>query len=204
MNAAETLWQIFRDGGWAMWPLLVLSVLALTVTFERCVFWLRTHRAASRRRYARLLRLLAKNDRGEAAALAARDRTVYARFADALLRRPAGEGGPSEAEVITAAEDLRPAVERFSTLLSTIITAAPMLGILGTVTGIIDSFGILSSADAVRDPTLVAGGIAEALYTTAFGLLVALLALFPYVVFRTQADRCLTRLETLGSAILAR
>ena len=78
-------------------------------------------------------------------------------------------------------------------------TAAPMLGILGTVLGIIKSFGLLGAsvdAGAAADPTAVATGIAQALYTTAFGLTIALLTLFPYAIFRACADRAFTRLET--------
>jgi biopolymer transport protein ExbB len=89
-------------------------------------------------------------------------------------------------------------------VLSTIITAAPMLGILGTVVGIIQSFGLLGSVDTVADPSAVAGGIAQALYTTAFGLIVALVTLFPYAIFRSLADKAFARLETLAAIAVER
>ena len=86
-------------------------------------------------------------------------------------------------------------------------TAAPMLGILGTVTGIIRSFAAVGAqaaggagAEGPTDPTLVADGIAQALYTTAFGLLIAIVTLFPYVIFRARIDRALGRLELLAAA----
>jgi biopolymer transport protein ExbB len=78
-----------------------------------------------------------------------------------------------------------------------------MLGILGTVTGIISSFELLGTGGGVTDPTAVAGGVAEALLTTAFGLLVALMTLFPYVWSRGQSERCLGRLEALVAAVAA-
>ncbi|MEM7622209.1 MAG: MotA/TolQ/ExbB proton channel family protein, partial [Planctomycetota bacterium] len=84
----------------------------------------------------------------------------------------------------------------------TIITAAPMLGILGTVTGIIRSFSLLGGEAAVTDPAAIAAGIGEALFTTAFGLTVALITLFPHAAFRSQADRCLARFEVLASTVI--
>ena len=82
--------------------------------------------------------------------------------------------------------------------LSTIITVAPMLGILGTVLGIISSFQLLSDPGAATDPRSVSQGIAEALITTAVGLVIAILTLFPYNALRTQVDRSLSALESLA------
>ncbi len=107
----------------------------------------------------------------------------------------------SEPILIGHIESLRPSIERFAPTLGTIIAAAPLLGILGTVTGIIQSFDLLGEASTVSDPTVVAGGIAEALYTTAFGLCIALITLFPHVYFKSRADRALGRLEILAGAI---
>ena len=87
--------------------------------------------------------------------------------------------------------------------LSTIITAAPLLGILGTVIGIISSFQVLSEQTAATDPRSVSHGIAEALLTTAAGLTIALVTLFPYMAFRGQIDRTLGRIELLAAATRA-
>jgi biopolymer transport protein ExbB len=77
-------------------------------------------------------------------------------------------------------------MDRFMASLSTIITAAPMLGILGTVTGIITSFDLLSGGQAMVDPRAVSGGISEALVATASGLVVALISLFPFMGYGAQ------------------
>ncbi len=86
--------------------------------------------------------------------------------------------------------------------MSTIITAAPLLGILGTVIGIIRSFRILGapSEGQLTDPSAVSAGIAEALLTTALGLIVALVTLFPYMIFRANMERALGRLESVIAA----
>ena len=85
-------------------------------------------------------------------------------------------------------------------ILSTVITAAPMLGILGTVLGIIQSFELLGGENILTDPKQVSAGIAEALITTASGLSVALLTLFPFMAFKAQSDRALGRMEALSAA----
>ena len=74
------------------------------------------------------------------------------------------------------------------TVVSTIITAEPMLGILGTVTGIIQTFNQLNGADGVANPMAATAGIGEALITTAGGLIAALILLFPYNVLANQVD----------------
>lgn len=199
MGAIQTLSDIFRLGGLVMWPLLLLSVVSLAMCFERTVFWWRLHGGAQRRRTAVLATRLRAADLSGARALAEADRSIYGWFVRQVLQDGRGR---SEGAIRELAEEARPTLERFSVLLSTTITAAPMLGILGTVTGIIKSFGLLGGKDLTGDPTLVADGIAQALYTTAFGLIVALITLFPYVIFRAQADRAFARLETLGAAAL--
>lgn len=189
--------------GWSAWPLLALSVLSLTLAIERTAFWLVTNSRAGRKRFTRVLELLRTRGPEGAGPRLTEESGLYARFARDLIAM-VGRSGDDERFLMAVAHELveryRPAVERFSQTLSTIITAAPMLGILGTVTGIIRSFQLLGGAGSVTDPTAVAGGVAEALFSTAFGLVVALITLFPYVWIRGQADRCVGRLEALVAA----
>lgn len=200
----DNIRSIMAIGGWVMYPLLGMSLLSLTLSFERITFWLRMH---ARRRINRLGRVSARLRRGdlsEAKAMAGVDSSFYGRFTSLMLED--FESGPHGTATAAAAQEhaeaIRPAIERFSVILSTIVTAAPMLGILGTVTGIIQSFHLFGGQETVTDPASVAGGIAEALYTTAFGLIVALLTLFPYVSFRAQADRAFGRIEALAAAFV--
>jgi len=84
--------------------------------------------------------------------------------------------------------------------LDTAITAAPLLGILGTVSGIISSFDALGM-QGISDPTAVTKGIAEALITTAFGLVIALGTLFPYNIFQSCYQRAVGELESVCSVL---
>lgn len=191
----QPAFDLFSAGGWAMVPLAFISVLTLAVVMERAVFWIRTHGPGSTGRYTRAAAALRlpQNEPPEASG------NVYALFAAGVGAR-LRSGQHAEGASVEVIELLRPSVERFAATLSAIISGAPLLGILGTVSGIIQSFRLLGGQDAVTDPTLVAGGIAEALITTAFGLSIALVALLPHALYRAQADRCLARLEALGAA----
>jgi len=188
-----------------MYPLALLSVLSVAATIERTIFWMRTHGRRRMRRVAALARRMRSGDKSAAQALVENDSSVYAELGRQLIDAGAfDKGGLTEGEARELIEQVRPPVERASVLHTTIITAAPILGILGTVTGIIQSFGALSSEEGVADPGLVADGIAEALYTTAFGLIVALITLFPYVVFRAHVERCFNGLELIASGCVGR
>tara|TARA_Y100001933_G_scaffold250817_1_gene287564 strand:+ start:149 stop:790 length:642 start_codon:yes stop_codon:yes gene_type:complete len=207
MGWTDTLSQLVTQGGWVMLPLGVLSVISVGLTLERTLFWIATHRAGRSRVFARITNELRRGDLSAAASIAGKDRSIYGRFASELIdeaRSRKGEGPAGrvqESFALERAEARRPAIERWSAVHSVIITAAPMLGILGTVTGIIRSFNLLSAEQIVTDPAAVAGGIAEALFTTAVGLIVALITLFPHAIFRSQADRALTRLELIAAAM---
>lgn len=189
--------QFFLAGGWVMYPLLLISLLSFTLIFERTLFWVIGPERRGAARMQKYLALLGRNENEQALSHSKRDRSLEG----VLVARSLNAGRPTESMLIGQIETLRPAIERFAPTLGAIIAAAPLLGILGTVTGIIHSFDLLGDASSVSDPALVAGGIAEALYTTAFGLTIALVTLFPHVYFKTCAERALGRLELLAGAI---
>lgn len=195
-DAIATLNSLMERGGWVMWPLAGLSLVAVSLSLERLLFWGGAHRPGRGRWITKLAGALRDGRHDAARGLCAVGGSFYATFAGAVLDR-----GGSDAAAIELIEDLRPRLERFGPALSTIITAAPLLGILGTVTGIIESFELLgNSGDAVTDPAQIAGGIAEALLTTATGLIVAVVALFPYAMHRASLRRAMSRLEMLAAA----
>ncbi len=197
--AANAFTDLMARGGVVMWPLLVLSVIAVTLILERTFFYLMTNSPARLERVSRLGRLLRAGKAEDAKRQAATDRSVYG---DALQRLLDEE--LTESAAVDAVEHQRARLERFLPMLSTIITAAPMLGILGTVVGIIGAFNELSVNRADLDLNMLGGDIGEALITTAAGITVALLTLLPYNLFRAQADRSLSRLESLVAAALSR
>lgn len=198
MRSMQGVWDFFtimERGGPVMWPLLIVSIVALAVTIERTWFWFNLHTGRESRRYRQMLNAFRNGDRSKAESILRNPGSVYDRLARRML-----EDGPDDATALEEIDNLRTQTERFSSVLSTIVTASPMLGILGTVTGIIQSFELLGGNQSIIDPNDVSGGIAEALITTAGGLVIALMALFPYMIFRTQSDRALNRFEAMVTA----
>jgi biopolymer transport protein ExbB len=192
----RTIVQFMERGGLVMWPLALLSVVGLTLIFERCWFWIVTNNPGRKGRYRRVAAYLRQGKTQEASALIEDDRSVYARLVRQLLAE-----GLSDAAATEAIEAQRHRMDRYMTTLSTIITAAPMFGILGTVTGIISAFNILAETQTATDPSKISAGIAEALLTTVAGLVIALTVLFPYNAFRAQIDRTLSLMDSLVAAM---
>jgi biopolymer transport protein ExbB len=190
--------QFFQAGGWVMYPLLAMSLLSLTLIFERTIYWILGAQRLGQQRHEQYLDLFNSEQAESIQNRSKSDRTLEGRLVYRSLRLRS----VTEPLLIGQIESMRPSIERFAPTLGAIIAAAPLLGILGTVTGIIQSFDLLGEAASVSDPSIVAGGIAEALYTTAFGLCIALVTLFPHVYFKARADRTLGRLEVLAGAII--
>ena len=209
MDAVARVWSLIEAGGWVMYPLLALSVLSVALTIERTLFWIGPAARVDRGWLERTVSAFRDADWPGVIAQAEGERALVARYAARLAadaRRTRPDANPSvAAAALVAVEDVRAAIERFAAVHATIITAAPMLGILGTVTGIIQSFRLISGDGAgvdevVTDPTLVAAGIAEALFTTAAGLVIALVTLFPHALFRAASERRLVVLEAIAAA----
>ncbi|MEM7754672.1 MAG: MotA/TolQ/ExbB proton channel family protein [Planctomycetota bacterium] len=204
MDAIARVLSLIEAGGWVMYPLLVLSVLSLAITFERAVFWLSPAARLDRGLLERLMRSMRTGDWPAVLAETQAKKSIHARYAAHLAAEARRDGGITPSVAVSAAERFRPIIERFAALHATIITAAPMLGILGTVTGIIQSFQLIGGDgvgdQVVSDPSLIAAGIAEALFTTAVGLVVALVTLFPHALFRAASERVLVAFETIAAA----
>lgn len=181
-------------GGFVMWPLLAMSIVMIALVIERTVFWVNLHGRRGRARFGRLIDALRRGQRERVEAIRSERPDAYADLAEMLVRM-----GPTDPNAVAASEEVRPRMERFLATLATIVTASPLLGILGTVSGIIKSFALLGGR-SMPDPAQVSHGIAEALIATASGLSLALLTLFPYMIFRAQADRAVGRMETIVAA----
>jgi len=191
----DDLTSLINRGGIVMIPLFILSVISLALIIERFWFWFFMGGRGNMRRLAKLNIALRSGDKEVVKKLIQRDGSPYGAVANALMSQ-----GSSDAVAMEVVEQQRPRLDRFMVALSTIITAAPLLGILGTVMGIIQSFRLLGDQATLTDPSDVAGGIAAALLTTALGLIVALVTLFPYMLFRGWASQTIGRLEMIIAA----
>ncbi|MAE67179.1 MAG: hypothetical protein CMJ18_23205 [Phycisphaeraceae bacterium] len=191
----QTFADLMARGGPVMWVLLLLSIVAVTLSFERGWFWLRTNHPRRRAMLDEAGRMLRSGRLEDARRFAASDQSVYGRLVARLAESRDAASAP-----IDAIEAERPHIERFMPTLSTVITAAPMLGILGTVLGLIAALNIMGTDQSITDPRQISPAIGEALISTAAGLVVALIVLFPYNAFRAQISRTLGRFEALVEA----
>jgi biopolymer transport protein ExbB len=187
------MWALFQAGGPVMWPLLLCSMTALTIILERAYFWARLDLDRDRAEIETLLeayrtRQDAPGPEGGSAVF------------KMLLSGMAHEGFAGARAMESAAlEEIR-AMRRGMNILDTIITIAPMLGILGTVLGIITTFDILGQS-GVEDPMSVVSGIAEALITTAAGLGISVGTVFPFNYFNSRIEDAQDLFEHYGTRL---
>jgi biopolymer transport protein ExbB len=184
--------QVLIKGGPIMVPLLFCSIIALAVVIERFLFW---RRISSHEPIENMLRLVEQRDFA-----AARDTGQIAESPiGRVLLAGLAHRKPSPAKAMEAeAQKQIPILRKRLTILDTIITLAPLLGLLGTVVGMIGSFDIMS-ATGMGQPHAVTGGVAEALIATATGLLIAILTLIPYNYFSNRTEREMEQIEYFAS-----
>lgn len=176
--------SIFIKGGPIMWPLLLTSLIALTVVIERCIFILRERRRRSSNTVEQILAYVERGDVENAIKSGEKTQDFVAKaLTYALTHR---HQSFSNALLLAANQELKRFSKGLSTL-DTIITLAPLLGLLGTVSGMIRAFGLLGHTE-LESPTVITGGISEALIATAFGLLIAIVALIPFNYLNTRLE----------------
>ena len=183
--------EIFLKGGPIMWPLLATSLVALTFVVERLLF---TVRERARRDPAAVDAILSAVERGDIAG-AIRHGQDSRDFVARTLVYALGhrEQSLSNALLRAANQELK-RFNRGLAQLDTIITLAPLLGLLGTVTGMIHAFGLLGGAE-LDAPAAITGGIAEALIATAFGLGIAIVALLPFNFLNARLEEARHEIE---------
>ncbi len=196
MNEAGLL-NIFENGGPVMYPLAACSVIVLAVILERAFFWLRSDFARNRKLLDEVLELsrTGRWDEVRQRVHGSRDFVVRV-LISGILHRDYSMGRAMEA---AAADELRH-MARFMGVLDTMITVAPLLGIFGTVLGIIDSFDMLAEA-GIGEPRLVTAGIAQALITTAYGLGIAILSVFPFNYFNSRLEKATLDIEKYATSL---
>lgn len=187
------MYELMIKGGPVMWPLLACSIVALAVVFERLLFWLFVGLRKNQPLINRIFTLTEEGDFETAIQEGETSKCLVTRIlTSGLAHRNYGLVQSLEAAAMFEIEKMK----RSLSVLDTIITLAPLLGILGTVTGIIGSFDLLGSA-GIEDPKAVTGGIAQALITTATGLAIAIVALLPYNALTRKVEKVTRHIEQL-------
>lgn len=210
------MFEILTKGGPVIIPLLLCSLAAVAVAVERGLFFYRLN--SDHRALASALRV-PLNGRDFPAAIERCHRfpSPLAAIVSTLL--PSSDSSSSSLNTVQGIEILpglntnhspltavfaeaTRSLERFLPVLDTVVTMAPLLGLLGTVTGMIKTFGILSLS-GIGHPTAVTGGVAEALIATALGLAIAIFSLFFYNFYLAKVETVRAELETQTYRLLA-
>ena len=184
----------FIKGGPVMWPILVVSLIALTVVLERAVWWFRQNTLRQSSKLEKVFGHIENGDLKEASEVARtsqdpRLRTVWHGLNHHHTTMQSALQVASGLEIQRAS--------RFLMIMDTIITLAPLLGLLGTVTGIMGAFNAVGQNGL--DPDAVSSGIGEALIATACGLTIAMCTLIPYNFFTSKVERLKFELETAST-----
>jgi biopolymer transport protein ExbB len=199
----QDLWDIIRDGGLLMIPIAFCSLVLVAFVFERTVS-LRRGRVIPGPFVTRFIQQMREGelDRDKALALCLENGSPVADvFAGAVRKwgRPAVE---VEQAIIDAGERATNGLRRYLRILNGVATVSPLLGLLGTVVGMIRAFNAIATSDAMGRPELLANGISQALLTTAAGLTVAIPALICYMFFVSRVDRLIIDIDALGQELV--
>ena len=193
----ENMWDLFQKGGPVMFVLLACSIAVAVIAIERFRFYRQAGRGASDF-VAKLPGLLQGSSLQQAAEACRVENTAPAYIAE-LGIRAAAAGDDVPLALDTAYADMAMRLRERLNYLSMIVTMAPLLGLLGTISGMIESFSIFSVR--AGEPLAITGGIGEALIATATGLCVAIFALIMHTYFVQRLDEMLAMLDKAAAAV---
>jgi biopolymer transport protein ExbB len=184
----------FRKGGPIMWPILIVSIIGLTVVIERIFWWTGRWFRRDPKRIEKVFTAIEHSDVAEASRLSRGSRDPVLRMMwNGLNHQHASLQGALQ---VAAGIEIKRA-GRFLVVMDTLVTLAPLLGLLGTITGLIRSFSFLGNEELAVQA--VTGGIAEALIATACGLGIAIFALIPFNFFTSRVSNLEFELQTAAT-----
>ena len=191
------VYDIMLSGGPVMWPLLLCSIVVITVIVERLLFWLQIRKNRNRPLLDEILHIAGSGNWQQI-----KDKTkgcedhIIRVLSAGIQHRGCDMSRAMEAE----AQSMVKKMSRFMSILDTMITVAPLLGIFGTVLGIISSFKMLGIG-GIADPKLVTCGIAQALITTAAGLAISIGTVFPYNFYKSKIELAVYLMEKYATSL---
>jgi biopolymer transport protein ExbB len=191
--------QFFLQGGPVMWPILICALVAVAVVGERTFWWLRERGKREPKKLEQVLAALENGDVPAASKMSEGSNDPIVR----MIGRGLDHIGRMHSSLLGALQ-MAAGIElkragRFLTVMDTLVTLAPLLGLLGTVTGLMRAF--LSVGTAELSVTAVTGGIGEALIATACGLGIAIFSLIPFNFFSAKVAQLQFELETAATNV---
>ncbi|CAB4242523.1 Biopolymer transporter [Methylacidimicrobium sp. AP8] len=192
------IYQLFLKGGPIMWPILLLSVVTVAVLFERLLFLM----TETRRRDIPLLRkifeLVEHGHLAQALAIAEKSKDPVIRVLAEGMRHK--DGSVSDA-LLEAANSQLDRYNKGLVVLDTAVTLGPLLGLLGTVTGMMRAFSIVGGGELAGKQAAITGGVAESLIAVSFGLGVAIVAIVPLNFFSARMEAMRREMEAASTKL---
>ena len=195
---ANILVKYFEAGGPIMWPILITGVVAVAVVGERIFWWWRESRKRDPETLEKLFAALENGDFREASRLSKDSQDPVIRMIWHGMNH--FHSSMVGALQVAAGAELQKA-GRFLTVMDTLVTLAPLLGLLGTVSGIFRTFLSIGSATVEGATGQITGGIGEALIATMCGLAIAILALIPFNYFTRKVAQLQFELESAATNV---
>lgn len=190
--------DLFHHGKEIMWPILLVSFVAITVVIERVLFLIRENSTREPEVVEKMLEAVERRDIDGALAIGRKSKDFIAKILVYSLTNR--EYSLSNAFVRASSQELARYSQGMATL-DTCITAAPLLGLLGTVTGMMRTFAALGGGDVSGATGAITGGVAEALIATAAGLLIAIMGLLPYNILNARAEQAKLEVSDASHAL---
>jgi len=190
--------ELFMKGHEIMWPILLLSFVSITVIVERLLFIIRENSSREPEVVEKMLESVEKRDIEGALAIGKQSKDFVAKILVYSLTNK--EYSLTNAFIRASGQELARFQQGMATL-DTCITAAPLLGLLGTVTGMMRTFGALGGGDITTAASTITGGVAEALIATMCGLFIAVTALLPYNYLNARTEEAKHEVADASNAL---
>jgi biopolymer transport protein ExbB len=204
MDLFSTIVRFFQHGGLFMYPIALVLALAVAITLERFLFLRRTEKE-NRVLWEQVQPMIASNDLAGAESLVAGSETAIGRILQNGLAQSRVDRRRSEVEIATeeGLMEVLPAIEKRTHYLATFSNMSTLLGLLGTVVGLIAAFAALGEADPTEKADLLSKGISEAMNCTAFGLMVAIPTLILHAYLQSRTTELVDGLEGVAAKFVS-
>jgi len=185
--------ELFLKGGPIMWPILILSIITLSIVIERALFLFSEKKNRNHETVLNIFRLVEHKQPDEAIRIGSGSKDTVARVLTSGLEHR--NTSYSDAMLESASTELD-RYNRGLVALDTAVTLGPLLGLLGTVIGMIRAFGIVGGSDLATQQNVITGGIAESLIAVTFGLGVAIVAIIPLNYLNARLEKARRKMES--------
>lgn len=201
MEFIQHINEAFKEGGWGMWPILILSIFSFGLIIERIVYLFRA--GMDKRQFMGLMqKLITQGNVAQAIKVCSGTPKPLTRIVQAGLMRVNRSNFEVQAAMDETALREKPLIEKRTGYLAMIGNVATLCGLFGTIAGLIKSFAAVAGVDPSQKATLLAAGISEAMNCTAFGLLVGIVSLLAFSILNGKTQTILDDIDEVTAQVL--